>query len=216
MLRHQINLRVTHHPGYLVLGVLFLLLSGCSGTAPVKEDTAAPAVSNNPALNKEFERAVSVMRSGDRKRAFRLFTDITKKYPGYAGAHVNIGLAWLNARKYEKAHDSFKKALAINTKNAVAYNGLGVVYRQQGKFKEAEDAYLQALSIDSNYAIAHLNIGILNDIYFDQPAKALTHYQEYTKNTQNADKRVAKWIIDVQRRSKTSPTSTKISRGGKK
>lgn len=197
----------------LIPALVCLVLAGCSGSGPTKSDESGIQASNNPQLTAEFNRAVSILQSGNEQLAFKMFSDIAAKYPDAAGAHVNIGLAYLKSNKLEKAESAFNSAIRVNAKNTVAYNGLGVVLRKLGKFKEAEKAYLTALSINAKYANAHLNMGILQDIYFDSPGKALTHYQEYMKYAESKDKTVEKWIIDVKRR---STTSTQDSSGGTK
>ncbi len=197
-----------------IMGLACLVLAACTGSGPTRSEESSLQASNDPRLTAEFNRAVSILQSGNEQLAFKLFSDITKKYPDSSGAHVNIGLAYLKSNKLKEAETAFNNAIGINSKNAVAYNGLGVVLRKQGKFKEAETAYLTALSINAKYANAHLNIGILQDIYFDSPDKALTHYQEYMKHAANKDKMVEKWIIDVQRRS--AVPAPKGSTGGSK
>lgn len=193
----------------IVPGLISAILAGCIASTPTKEEAQSVKSVSDPRLSAEFDQAVSILKSGDRNRAFKMFTHIAKKYPNSSGAHINIGLAYLSSNKLDQAAKAFNNALKINDKNVVAHNGLGVVLRKQGKFKEAETAYLTALSIDSNYANAHLNIGILNDIYYDDPGKALHHYQEYMKHAAQKDKIVEKWIIDVQRRSKSAAGGNK-------
>jgi len=200
MLACQINRCLKH----FTTGLLCLALVGCIGSSPTRDNEAAAQAAANPRLAAEFNHAVSVLKSGNRKRAFSMFTKIAKKYPDSSGAHVNIGLAYLGSHKLDRAEKAFNNAIKINTKNAVAHNGLGIIFRQQGKFKQAEQEYLTALSIDNTYANAHLNIGILQDIYFDNPGKALQYYQEYMKHSSKKDSKVEKWIIEVQRRS-TAP-----------
>jgi Flp pilus assembly protein TadD len=88
--------------------------------------------------------------------------------------------------------------------DAVAYNHLGVVLRQRGQFEQARQSYETAIRINAAYASAHLNLGILNDLYLQDLATALRHYQRYQVLTGDSDKQVAKWIIDLERRVQAS------------
>ena len=62
--------------------------------------------------------------------------------------------------------------------------------------------YLQAIKHKSDYAIAYLNLGILYDLYLQELNDALDHYKQYQTMTNNNDKLVDKWIIDLEHRIK--------------
>lgn len=188
-----------------------LLLSACASSGPKKKNLAPVA----PQAQAAYQRAVVAMKSGQTKRAFQMFNSISKKYPGFSGPQINIGLIYLKKNQLKKAESAFKRAIQINRDNAVSYNLLGVVYRRSGKFNEAKEEYEKALSKDAEYANAHLNLGILYDLYINDIKRALHHYEQYQKYTRTADKKVEKWIVDLNRRNKTSKTS-KISSNGSK
>lgn len=50
--------------------------------------------------------------------------------------------------------------------------------------------------------MSHWNIAVLYDLYLGQPAKALKHYQAYQQVTEQPDKRVHGWLVDLQHRIK--------------
>ena len=154
------------------------------------------------------------MKSGRTKRAFNLFLSISKKYPAFSGHQLNIGLLHLKNNRLGKAEKAFKRAIQINRDNAVGYNLLGVVYRRSGKFSEAKEAYQQAISKNAKYANAHLNLGVLYDLYMNDIKRALHHYEQYQAFNGTADKKVAKWILDLKRRAKSTHTSTNTALGG--
>ena len=77
---------------------------------------------------------------------------------------------------------------------------LGLVIQEQGEFEAAEQEYLSALAIADDDPLTHHNIGILYDLYLGIPHLALTHYQRYQELTGEGDRRVAGWIVDLQRR----------------
>jgi len=179
-----------------------ILLNACLSSARVKEQVPVA-----PQAEAAYHRAVIAMKAGENKRAFRLFNSISKKYPGFSGPQLNIGLIHLRKNRLKKAETAFKRAIHINRDNAVGHNLLGVVYRHSGKFVEAKEAYIKALSKNSKYANAHLNLGILYDLYLANLKQALYHYEQYQKLSDQADANVAKWIIDLKRRSKTVKTT---------
>ena len=113
---------------------------------------------------------------------------------------TNLGIAYFNQNKYEQAEVAFERAISLNKDDAVAYNHLGILTRMRGEFQKARQHYERAISIDDEYAAAHLNLGILFDIYIQDIKQALTQYEKYQTLTNNENKTVAGWIVDIKRR----------------
>ena len=72
--------------------------------------------------------------------------------------------------------------------------------RKAGQFAEAKAAYERALALDPNYADAERNLAILQDLYLDDPAAALPHFERYQLLTQGADKEVTAWLVELKSR----------------
>jgi Flp pilus assembly protein TadD len=79
-------------------------------------------------------------------------------------------------------------------------NKLGVEKRKAGQFADAKAAYERALALDPNYANAERNLAILHDLYLDNPAAALPHFERYQLLTQGADKEVTAWLNELKSR----------------
>lgn len=79
-------------------------------------------------------------------------------------------------------------------------NQLGVRHRKEGKFADAKAAYERALALDPNHANAERNLAILQDLYLDNPAAALPHYERYQELTQGGDKEVTAWLTELKSR----------------
>ncbi|HEY9051675.1 MAG TPA: tetratricopeptide repeat protein [Gammaproteobacteria bacterium] len=173
--------------------------STMSGTGKTQQSTA-PAATLVP---QNYEHAISAIKTGKTKEAEKLFTDITETNPGFSNAHTNLGLLYLNNKQIDKAEDSLRKAISLNPEDSVAYNHLGIVLREKGKFTESKAMYLQAIKHNSEYAIAYLNLGILYDLYLQELNDALVQYKQYQSMTNNNDKLVDKWIIDLEHRIKS-------------
>ncbi len=204
MLKHSIN---------LIPACLLASLIGCAGGPAEQADsgvsTAAASTAIKPAdvdssTKAAYNKAINAMKNGRDDSAIRQFQAITQTHPNLAAAFVNLGLIHLKYKRYEKAEKSLLQATTIQPADPVGQTHLGLVYRHLGKFKEAQQAYDQALKSDPKYSFAHLNAGILYDIYLNDLARALNHYQQYQALTNNADKKVDKWIIDLQRRVKSN------------
>jgi hypothetical protein len=69
--------------------------------------------------------------------------------------YVNLGNAYIDIGKNEKAVASYKKALAINPNASPVYISLGIVYNNAGREKEAIAMFRKALKINPEYATAY-------------------------------------------------------------
>ena len=76
-----------------------------------------------------------------------------------------------------------------------------MIQREKGRFKEAEAFYQQSIKADSSYAAVRRNYGILLELYMGKLKEALAQYKAYQELSGDKDKLVAKWIIDLERRS---------------
>jgi len=188
-----------------------LLLSSCQRMPiqqPAPDDEAtvmaepdSQVVAVDP-LQLQYQQAMELARDGNLDEAISQLQQVIAVNPDHDQAYTNMGLMLLQQDRQKEAEQSLLAAIKRNNQDAVAYNHLAIIKRQQGKFSEAEQYYRQAIELEPNYANAHLNLGILLDIYLQQLAQALQHYQQYQQLTDNSNETVEKWIIDLQRRMK--------------
>jgi len=174
-----------------------LLLPACS----VTQQGADSATSEH---SKTYLQAISAMKEGKLKQARTLLQKVLKKQPNFSNAHVNIGIVFAKIRSLNEAENSFLYSLKIEPENFYALNQLGILYRNQGKFSAAKKVYEKAIDINSDYAFAHLNLGILYDLYLYDLPKAIEQYKKYLSIMDGKDKKVEKWIIDLERQYKKS------------
>ncbi len=198
----------------LLLATLLLAgLAGCSST-PVSKTTAQPGAEEtigtpaSPEAQALFKRAQKAMKIQNYRKAEKLFTEMTQKYPDFSGSHANLGIIYASDGRDDDAEKQYKKAIKLNKNNPVVYNQLGILHRQNGRFKKAESAYKKAIKLDENYANAHINLGILYDLYMGDLKRAVNHYKHYQELSEKEDKKVTMWILDLQRRIKTKMSKT--------
>jgi tetratricopeptide (TPR) repeat protein len=91
-------------------------------------------------------------------------------------------------------------AVTADPAKAVVLNRLGIAYRRLGRFADARTAYEQAIAADQASADAECNLAILLDLYLDEPAAALPHYERYQVLAGENDKRAAAWVAELQNR----------------
>jgi Flp pilus assembly protein TadD len=175
-------------------------------TAPVK---AEPPV--NAESRQMYQQALAALGAGRYPEAERALLAVIRREPELAGPRANLGILYARTGHSAQALESLKQAIRLNPDRAVYYNELGMVSRREGRFDEARRYYAKALDLDPNYAYAHLNIGILYDLYLQDAAKAMQHYQRYRELVPSEAGTVTKWIADLQQRGRAAEQA----KGGK-
>lgn len=154
------------------------------------------------AAAKYYTLALEKRKAGETDAALRLFKDIAAQYPELSGPIVNQAIILREQGKLAEAKSVLEGALLLKSGSPYVMNELGIVYRQLGKFKQAQQAYESAIRRDEAYDKAHYNLGVLADLYLHQPELALTAFQRYQDLQKTPDKKVAGWIIEIERRVK--------------
>ncbi|MCM2311186.1 MAG: tetratricopeptide repeat protein, partial [Steroidobacteraceae bacterium] len=126
----------------------------------------------------------------------RSFADLAALKPGrYARLERTAGVDAITAEAF-----GINAAEPLDPLGATLYNELGIAYRRAGRFADARAAYERARSADPTLADAECNLGILLDLYFDDPAAALPHYERYLVLAGDADPKVAAWLAELRTR----------------
>ncbi|WP_439510387.1 tetratricopeptide repeat protein [Marinimicrobium koreense] len=148
----------------------------------------------------DFDRALAAMEQGDHSQAQQWLSAMTEQYPALSGPWVNLAKIHSEQGRVAEAKAALEQALSINPNNLDAYNQLALLQREAGAFEAAEQSYRQALTVWPFHAQSHLNLGILLDLYRGEGEQALLHYRAYQQRQDEPDRRVAGWIVDLERR----------------
>ena len=100
--------------------------------------------------------------------------------PTSAGALVNLGTIYFNARKWIEAEKYYRRALEVDPEYALAHFDLANLYDERGDRSKALEHYESALRISPNYADAHYNVALLYQGQ-NQAMKAVRHWTAYLK-----------------------------------
>jgi len=133
-------------------------------------------------------------------QAIKLLDGVQLKYPQLSGPDYQKARIYFSQKKFDLAIKSVDLSLANNSRNYYSLNLKGVILREQGKFDEAREMYFLAIEAYPAYPASHLNLGVLADIYLRDLPLALLQYREYMKLTSNQDKKVANWVLELERR----------------
>ena len=92
--------------------------------------------------------------------------------------HVKQGIEYTNQQKYDKALESFLKAVNKNPKNPAGFYGLGGMYNFKKLYPEAEQAFKTAISLDPTHYNAHYSLGYTYEL-MGRKQESETEYQRY-------------------------------------
>ncbi len=119
---------------------------------------SAPASSD---LSAVYSNAVRALNSGNSSSAAELLEIVVARDPNYKGAWNNLGRAYTNLRKYDKAIPALRKAIEEDPGEPYAYNNLGLVLLRQKKYDDAIPQFQKQIQINPNDRFAHANLGAL-------------------------------------------------------
>jgi tetratricopeptide (TPR) repeat protein len=98
--------------------------------------------------------------------------------PTSAGALVNLGTLYFNAKDWKEAERYYRKAVEVDPDYALAHFNLGNLYDERGDRPAALNHYVSAIRIHPRYADAHYNIALLYQS-MGQPLRAVRHWKAY-------------------------------------
>ncbi|MGH7983807.1 MAG: alkaline phosphatase family protein [Candidatus Udaeobacter sp.] len=80
--------------------------------------------------------------------------------PHQPGVHIQIGDTYVRLLQWQNAKIAYKKAIALDEDNALAFQGLSTVYRRLGANQQTVDCALRAVSLLHRLPLAHFNLGV--------------------------------------------------------
>lgn len=209
--------------GFAVLAMALSILAGCATGGKVKAAPVAvePSMVTKPpvarledgregftitevptmdeAARREFDRAVAMLKNQDYGQAIDLLEKVIERSPGVTAPYIDIAIAYLRVGKPSLAEKHIKTALRLFPEHPVASNEYGLLCRKTGRFAEAREIYEKAIARFPEYYPLRKNLGILCDLYLNDPACALEHYEIYSK-ARPKDAQVTLWIADARAR----------------
>ncbi len=95
------------------------------------------AAAQDPAVERDFERATQLHQSGDLQGAVRAYLAILDTHPARVDVRSNLGAAYSALGRYEDAIDQYKRALVIDSGNYAIRFNLALAYYKAAWFAEA-------------------------------------------------------------------------------
>jgi tetratricopeptide (TPR) repeat protein len=128
-----------------------------------------------------FQRGLELEQAGGpAEEVIEAYKKSLELDPRSAGALVNLGTIYFNARDWKQAERHYQQALEADPEYSLAHFDLANLYDERGDRKKAVEHYTAALRISPHYADAHYNLALLYQ-GSSQPMKAVHHWTAYLK-----------------------------------
>ncbi|PUA26831.1 MAG: hypothetical protein B0W54_20590 [Cellvibrio sp. 79] len=181
-----------------------LLLAGCSSTSTT--DRGIAQSTSKTSLDEKFRGDyVSALKNLEAKEYAQASSNLNKIVtgnPGFVDGWANLALAQLRTNDITQAKQSAANAIQLEPQSATLENLLGLIDVESGAYKTAEKHYSRALELNPNLANAHYNMALLNDVYYQNIANAIKHYERYLALINNADPDTEAWVAELKRKLK--------------
>lgn len=189
---------------HIVLLGGILLLAGCS-SVPGANRSIAQSTSKSSLDEKfrgDYTSALQNLEAKEYAEASNRLNKIVASNPGFVDGWANLALAQLKTNDIPQAKQSAANALQLEPQSATLENLLGLIDVEDGAYKTAEKHYSRALELNPNLANAHYNLALLNDIYYQNVARAIQHYERYLALINNTDPDTETWVAELKRKLK--------------
>jgi Tfp pilus assembly protein PilF len=110
---------------------------------------------------KWFQRGLESEQTGAIPEAIKAYESAVALDPTSAGAWLNLGTIFFNARQFSKAEGHYRKALESDPKYALAHFNIANLYDERGDYERALRHYQEAVRLHPSYADAHYNLALL-------------------------------------------------------
>ena len=135
-------------------------------------------------LDSTFKTAINFLSNGNITEARNIFEKILKVKPDHILSLANLGIIFIQLKKYDEAMKLFKRTIEINPEYAEGHNNIGNILFELLEFDEALNYYNKAIEISPNFSDAFNNLG---NIYFKKENfdKAIESYESaiFNNNT---------------------------------
>lgn len=106
-----------------------------------------------------YVEALAFDKKSKERDARAAYSEALKRDPGFAPAHIALGLSYYRSGEYEKAADHLTQALRRNPDAGDAHYYLALVRRAQGQTGEAADHLIWAVRAGHREAVARYVLG---------------------------------------------------------
>lgn len=185
----------------LCLAALLFILAGCTPTSAPQQPSgpvSGVVTSLTPAETKTYQGALANIQKGDAEKAVKSLDKLAQAHPQHVGLWINLAVARYENNQIKEAADALAHAKKIHGDIAEIHNLSGLIAVKQGEYPAAEKEYQAAIKLKKNYADAHYNLALMYDIFYQDIAKAVEHYEQYLTLVNGDDKETSTWVEELK------------------
>lgn len=171
----------------LLLGVALGYLFRGSASPDLAASAAATTAASD--MNNASGKPTPEQQKAIVDRAAAPLLDAVNKNPNDFESVVNLGNVYYDGNQYPEAIRYYQRALAIDGNNADVRTDLGTAYWYMGDADRALTEFKKSLKVRPNHPGTLFNIGIVEWQGKQDPAAAVTAWQELLKNNPNYPQR---------------------------
>ena len=145
--------------------------------APSTAITSAAELRVPQSARKAFDEGMTAWQKRDYQQAADKFEKAVADYPQYDTAYNNLGVMYAHLGQNDKSMAAFKRAVALNDKNADADRNLARLLIRQKDYPQAEDLLKKALAVQAPDATT-LTMLAITEIQDGKPDEALKDAQK--------------------------------------
>ena len=93
--------------------------------------------------------------------ALRVYQHVIEQVPRNPEAHVYLGIALFDKRRYQESIQSYQKAIGLKEEFPIAWNNLGNSLRMIGEVDQSDACFEKAHALDPSYLSVYKNRGTL-------------------------------------------------------
>lgn len=177
-----------------------LIMVGCTSSPSKQGEPVTSPVHTQftPSEKKAYELALTHIKTGELEKAERSLVKLGQAHAGDLAVWINLTAVYYYNNKLDQASTTLSQARKINPDIADIHNLAGLIAVERGEYKEAEKSYLAALMLDKSHSKAHYNLALIYDIFYQDLAKAIIHYEHYLKLNPQEDKDTLSWVEELK------------------
>lgn len=114
-----------------------------------------------PTIADVLSQGWKVHQAGKIEEAVRVYRHVIRQAPRNPEAHVYLGIALFDQRRYKDSIAAYRTALALKEGFPIAWNNLGNSLRMTGDIDESDQCFEKAFRLDPKYLSVYKNRGTL-------------------------------------------------------
>jgi len=140
-----------------------------------KQKKREEALKKKLELEKALERVRSLKRKGEIEKAEKVLLKLLSLFPQRAEVFYELGLLYLEQKKYKNAISALKTAIRRDSENGFFYHALGLAYLKSKDYRRAAENFDKALHFNNKiaYRWADLALALIGLERFKEAREAI-------------------------------------------